>query len=294
MIPQWYDHKNFFGYNYYDLYYYVWKLATGQYFARPFWGDAEVRIAIMQEFNLMEIQDAYENNSVEIIKNAMIKGISFAKKNENFMLSIMDKRFAHDLYDIQRFNCQIDNKNGQAFFIFLEEQNMKNYKWHNGSLFFMYTWIGMLNSIIQQLNKMHVCIVAPEQDMVIKEYGFNYNHFIPVIREKSHGIKQIPYIMENIKEYAKLKGDEGIVYIICCGEASTVCITDLYELFPNNWFIDFGCSLDTLAGYMYYGHDKPNEKDPELFKKKQQLFYKRIRSNFKTCSHFLSELDQIS
>lgn len=275
MIPAWFDtrEKDLARTPFYDLEFYLYRLRTRQYFARPYWGDAEVRMGILKEDFLINSQT--ESGAVEC-ERVLKKGAKYIRDGiSNFFISVMDKDKCFGLYDCSRFTNRVPNVDGLGFFNFLEAEGLKDYRWHNGLMFQFMTQTGGLWPLLKQYNLMKVCVIAPKQCKTILDKGFKCDHWIECVQDKSHGIDQAPAIMDEILKYNK----DNTVYLFCVGEGSTILITDLFECIPNNWFIDMGVCFDELSGYKYAGHDIPNERDPVLFQQKRKQFYDTINSN---------------
>jgi hypothetical protein len=259
----------------YGLDFYIDKLASGQHFSRPYWGDQEARQGILKEHFLLNRHGGRE--VADIIEAYMLQGSEYAMLFGNFFVATMRRPYAFGLYNIvNKYTYdKPGNEDGLGYFRWLESRGMDKYLWHDGLLFLLRAYKGQLGPLLAQFNRMNVCVVAPEQCRPIMEKGLRVDHWIDVVQEPSRGVYQAHDVIEAIEAY----GRDNTVYLICVGEGSTVVITEMYYKKPYNWYIDMGICLDELSGYKYAGHDHFGRKDPEEEKLRREEFYATLASN---------------
>lgn len=270
MIPLWYQTHNQDGTSFFPLAYYIKRMQIGRYFTRPCWGDGELRL-MLDETRLVKIRGG--KLRPELLE-AFLESIAYVDEcKDDMLLASISRRLSNAYFTLKTEG----NETGQEVFNLIEKVGLKNYKWHDAFLFRNEILEGKFYPFIEQINKMHLVIVAPEPNRILKEKGIDYDHWIDVPQEGNHyAIEHKEFLLEKCLEHGK----PG-VYLLCCGDGSAWLATKLHKKISDSFIYDFGKGLDYLSGWKYWGVDVANTKDPVEKERKRQELYKIIESNLR-------------
>jgi len=206
--------------------FYVDKLAQGKRFSFMRYGDGEW-------------------NAIKRKKGTNCDKHEYFKPMGNRLKESLIKHYKDDniYYGIQTLTDLTRRDDFKTF----DERFMVDISWHNSDVFHSASEAGQLRPLVDQLKKMHVCIVGPRHLRQLRDKGFMYTGFIEIPDKNCY--LQMDKIKKNMLEYNRLISDNNVVYALSASMAAEIIIHDLFRVLgQKNWLIDFGSLWDIYAG----------------------------------------------
>uniref|UniRef100_A0A6M3LA62 Uncharacterized protein n=1 Tax=viral metagenome TaxID=1070528 RepID=A0A6M3LA62_9ZZZZ len=223
--------------------FYVEKLRQGQHYTFARYGDGEWN-AIKGKRGCNCDKHEYYPALGKALKRGFIKPV----RDPSYMYALQTQTDLTKRGDVQDFF----------------RAHMSDIMLYDSDVFHCASEAGTLFPLVEQLRKMHCCIVGPAELRAMREGVLVYEGFVET--PSKNCFLQLDYIRDKVLRYADVVTGQGVVY---CFSASMATEVLLYELWPklgrDNWMIDFGSLWD-----VYVGHNsrKYHSRIPEDVKKK--------------------------